>query len=100
MRTQEDRIRQLHIRAAEIQRQDDRRKTAGLGGFCIGTFAILIVSLVSLNNELQNAIDIDLQGSSLLSESAGGYVLVAVLAFFAGVIITAVCYKLRKKREK
>jgi hypothetical protein len=97
MRTQEERIRQLHIRAAELQRQAEKRKTAGWGGFCTCLFAMLLVCMVRMNDEFQNAVDIDLQGSSLLSESAGGYVLAAVLAFFAGVIITTVIYQRRRK---
>ena len=36
-------------------------------------------------------------GSSLLGESAGGYVLAAVIAFFAGVILTAVIFRYRRR---
>ncbi len=97
MRTQDERIRQLHIRVAEMQRKDDKRKIIGLGSLCIGIFVMLIVGLVRLNNDLQNAVDVDVQGSSLLGESAGGNILAAVLAFFAGVIITAVIYRRRRK---
>ena len=38
-----------------------------------------------------------MNGSSLLGESAGGYILAAVIAFFAGVIITVVCYRKHHK---
>lgn len=36
-------------------------------------------------------------GASLLSDGAGGYVLTAVLAFMAGVILTAVLLRRKKK---
>ena len=97
MRTQEERIRQLHIRAAEMQRRAERRKITGLGSFCIGVLALLLVCMAQVNSSLQNAMNVDIQGSSLLDESAGGYVLAAVLAFFAGVIITAMIYQRRRK---
>ena len=38
-------------------------------------------------------------GSSLLGEDTGGYVLAAVIAFIAGVIITAIIYKNRDKGQ-
>lgn len=100
MRTQDERVRQLHIRAAEMQKLADQRKTTGLASLCMGILAILILSLVRLNHELQNAVDVDLQGSSLLSESAGGYILTAVLAFFAGVIVTVLLFRYRNKSNK
>ena len=36
-------------------------------------------------------------GAMLLREDAGGYVLVAVVSFAAAVVITALCFHLRKK---
>lgn len=38
-----------------------------------------------------------LYGATLLSEEAGGYVLVGVLAFAAGVVLTLLCIRQRKK---
>ena len=46
---------------------------------------------------MHSQMETDMQGSSLLSESAGGYVLAAVLAFFAGVIITVLIVRKRNK---
>ena len=39
-------------------------------------------------------------GSILLGEGAGGYVLAGVLAFMAGVIITVLCIRWRRKQNK
>ena len=36
-------------------------------------------------------------GAMLLREDAGGYVLVAVISFAAAVVITALCFRLRKR---
>ena len=38
-------------------------------------------------------------GTILLGGGAGGYVLAAVLAFMAGVIVTVVCIRAQKKRK-
>ena len=45
----------------------------------------------------ESAVEGQFTGASMLSESAGGYVLIAVIAFFAGVIITAVLLRSRRK---
>ena len=39
-------------------------------------------------------------GAMLLREDAGGYVLVAVVSFAAAVIITALCFQLRKRENQ
>jgi hypothetical protein len=39
-------------------------------------------------------------GSALLYSSAGGYVLAGVLAFTAGVAVTVICIRSRKKQDK
>ena len=36
----------------------------------------------------------------LLREDAGGYVLVAVVSFAAAVVITALCFQLRKRENQ
>lgn len=36
----------------------------------------------------------------LLREDAGGYVLVAVVSFAAAVVITALCFRLRKRENQ
>ena len=38
-----------------------------------------------------------MNGATLLSESAGGYVFVAVVSFFAAVCLTLLCIKIREK---
>ena len=99
MRTQEERIRQLHIRAYELQRQVDGKKTAGLGGLCTGLFALLVTCMIHVNDVYQNTAHTGLQGSSLLSESAGGYVLTAVIFFMLGVIISVTLIRYRRRKQ-
>ena len=39
-------------------------------------------------------------GTMLLREDAGGYVLVAVVSFAAAAVITALCFRLRKRENQ
>lgn len=97
MRTQEERLSMLHKRAGEIRRQRDRRQLMGWGGISACLSFLLVVCVLSAEKMFHNAANTELSGSSLLGESAGGYVLAAVIAFFAGVIITALIFRYRKR---
>ena len=100
MRTEEERRERLRQRAAVLQRQRNRRQLAGFGSASAFLMVLLMASLVQmgvLSNGFHSVTDGGLAGSSLLGESAGGYVLAAVIAFFAGVIVTALCLKYRKR---
>ena len=97
MRTTEERIEKLHRRAEQLERQRNRRQLMGLGGLSAG-LAVLLLAVMIRMDVLTNSIDGSrYTGSSLLSESAGGYVLAAVFAFFIGVILTAVIFRYRKR---
>lgn len=97
MRTAEEQLRRMHMRAAEIKRQEDRSRLRALGSLS----GVLLVCLIAVLQQLQSLhheiLTGQSTGSSLLDESAGGYVLAAVIAFLAGVIITAVIYKHRNR---
>ena len=94
MRTDEERIAILHKRAEKLEAQ----KKMCLWGSASGALLILLLAvIVKIDVPLQSILDGSMAGSSLLGESAGGYVLVAVVAFFAGVVITTV---LRRRQER
>ena len=93
MRTDEERIAILHKRAEKLEAQ----KKMCLGGSASGALLILLLAvIVKIDVPLQSILDGSMAGSSLLGESAGGYVLVAVVSFAAAVCITVYC--LRKRR--
>ena len=97
MRTPEKRISELHKRAGRLQRKKDRRQIAGLGSVSAFFAVLLAATLVQTDGLSQSASEGQFTGSSLLSEATGGYILAAVLAFFAGVIITAAIFRYRRK---
>ena len=97
MRTIVERIEQMHRLAGELGRRRERRQLAGLASLSVlltGLLLIVMAQACAVPHAIAGA---QFAGSSLLGESAGGYVLAAVLAFFAGVIITALIYRFRRK---
>ena len=99
MRTEEERIRELHKRAGELRKKREVRRLAGLGSVSAFLVCLLAVSLSRADGLSESIGGSSFAGSSLLSNSAGGYVLAAVMAFFAGVIITAFIFRHRKRQK-
>lgn len=100
MRNIDERLIRMHQRASEIKRQEDMSRLKVLGSLSGGLLVCLVVVLQQLQN-LHHGVMIDQStGSSLLDDSVGGYVLAAIISFFAGVIITVVIYKYRSWNEK
>ena len=98
MRTSEDRIEQLHRRADAMQKQRTKRQLAGFGSASV-FFAVMLTAMIVRADDLSHSItDSQFAGSSMLGESAGGFVLAAVTAFFLGVIVAAVIFRYRRRR--
>ena len=99
MRTHEERIAHLHRRAAELEKVRARSgvRRAGVLSF---TLMVLLTTALGWFSGMTILINGDqLQGSSLLGEDAGGYVLTAVISFATAVVITVILMR-RKRRKK
>ena len=88
MRTHEERRMLLHQRAEQLNRRRTKRAMAAFSSVSGILLVVLTSVIASWNGIGTGMIAGALTGSSLVSESAGGYVLAAVLAFVAGVIVT------------
>ena len=99
MRDTEERLTKMHRRAAEIKRKEDRSRLRVLGSLSGGLVACLVIAVHQFGSMHHEMLTGQSTGSSLLDASAGGYVLAAVGAFIAGVIITTVIYKNRNKNQ-
>ena len=98
MKSQQERLEQLHTRAAELKEQKERRTVNALKAVAVMLF-VCLAGVMSVFSGLQNAARPEnYTGSSLLDSNVGGYVLVAVMAFAAAVVITVICMK-RKDRK-
>lgn len=103
MKNNSERLTLLYQRVGELRRRRD--KTAlilqGSGSAVLMTVLVAMVRMYSGNAETISLFT----GSSLLDENTGGYVLVALIAFMAGTLLTAYLIKHRKppgtaKQEK
>lgn len=97
MRTAEERLALLHRRAAALRRKRDRRALRSWGAATAGLLAALIGLTVLLDPVAHGLGQSGSTGATLLSEGAGGYVLVGVIAFMAGVALTAALIRRGKK---
>lgn len=86
-------IRRVRQRAAELQRERDRRSLHLSGGISVLLCMILFAAAGQLDLHAVVSPSGSFAGSSLLSESAGGYVLVGAAAFMSGVILTVIIRK-------
>ncbi|MBP5652822.1 MAG: hypothetical protein J6X17_05320 [Lachnospiraceae bacterium] len=100
MRNKTDRLAAMHERADKLRKKRDAFAVKALGT----ASAILLVALIGTLAVLQDvghSISADsFYGTSMLGENTGGYILVAIVTFMAGVLITVLCIKLKRYREQ
>lgn len=80
MRSNEERIRLLHERAKQMQKEHDRRVLLISGGISFVLLIALIAMIVLLRLLPTGDTDGFFAGASLLSDSAGGYVIVGAIS--------------------
>ena len=90
------RVALVKQRVRENTRRRQRREVISLSAACILLCAALMQTAGTVIAPGQTAAW-GVFGAMLLREDAGGYVLVAVVSFAAAVVITALCFHLRKK---
>ena len=90
------RVALVKQRVRENTRRRQRRGIYGLSAMCMLLFAVLTQAAGTVVGPGQPEAW-GVFGAMLLREDAGGYVLVAVVSFAAAVVITALCFHLRKK---
>ena len=99
MRTPEERVLALHARMDALLRARERRKTSFLGaGSALLTLCLLGALPAQAECNAGGTAGL-YSGAVMLFENAGGYVLVAVLAFMAGVVITVALLRRRFKEQ-
>ena len=100
MRTAEERITEMHRRAKAAERRTVRRQMEALGALSFVLAAFVVTALLQLNGAPLIVPEDHFAGASMLSQSTGGYVLAAVLAFFIGVVITLMVARRHTQREE
>ena len=97
--TAEERVSSLHKRMDTMRKVQERRKTGAAGALSIGFASCLLFLLLAEGTAHSSGAGM-YSGSALLFEGAGGYVLVAVIAFTAAVITTVLCMRYKKKSKE
>ena len=93
------RITLVKQRVRENTRRRQRRGIYGLSAMCMLLFAVLMQAVGTVAGPGQPEAW-GVFGAMLLREDAGGYVLVGVVCFAAAVVITALCFQLRKRENQ
>ena len=93
------RVTLVKQRVRENTRRRQRRGIYGLSAICMLLFAALMQAAGTVVGPGQTAAW-GVFGAMLLREDAGGYVLVAVVSFAAAVVITVLCFRLRKRENQ
>ena len=93
------RVALVKQRVRENARQRQRREAISLSAACMLLFAVLMQAAGTVVEPGQPEAW-GVFGAMLLREDAGGYVLVGVVCFAAAVVITALCFRLRKRENQ
>ena len=93
------RVALVKQRVRENNRRRQRRGIYVLSAACMLLFAVLTQAANTVIGQGQTAVW-GVFGAMLLREDAGGYVLVGVVCFAAAVVITALCFRLRKRENQ
>ena len=98
--TTEERVKSLHARMDALKRRREKRKT-GLTGAACAVLTLCLVWLIFDGGAAHAGGPAGLySGATMLLENAGGYVLAAVAAFTAGVVITVLLIKKTRKKDQ
>ena len=93
------RVALVKQRVRENTRRRQRREVISLSAACILLCAALMQTAGTVVGPGQPEAW-GVFGAMLLREDAGGYVLVAVVSFAAAVVITVLCFRLRKRENQ
>ena len=93
------RVALVKQRVRENTRRKRQRGIYGLSAACMLLFAVLMQAAGTVVRPGQPEAW-GVFGAMLLRQDAGGYVLVAVVSFAAAVVITVLCFRLRKRENQ
>jgi len=103
MREIEEQMQEIGRRAGQIRRKRARRRLvaaqAGVMAFCL--FAIVGASYGMSKLSVHDVMAVsDGYGSAIAFRSSAPYILIGVLAFVLGILVTVLCVRLQKGHEE
>ena len=104
MRTSEERIGELHRRMETMERKRTRRRdlsfSAAAFAVCLALALTLALAVASTPIQAQDDGTGKAAASIFADHGALGYVVVAMVAFCLGAVVTVFCYRLKKKNKQ
>lgn len=93
-------MRLIQIRSREIIYRKKRRNIYYLATLAAAVFIAFVVTIYSLTGFGQASVGSSAYGAYMLSEEAGGYIVIGVICFVLAVILTLICVKYADKAKK
>lgn len=106
MRTNEERIRLIHERTAEIRKEQKNRRRQLRTAVCMAACLLLVVGIGILmpgfiHGAAAGTVSHTAGTASLVaSHAALGYILMGLLSFLLGVSVTILLYRLRRHNDR
>lgn len=94
-----ERVRRVKIRIRERQRMREKLLLGSLFSLCMLLSFSLVAVAAAIRSSGMGTVP-GLYGAMLMFGDAGGYVVAGVIAFMAGVLVTVLCIRYRKKTEQ
>jgi len=98
MTDREARLNEIFRRAEAVRRKRDERVARALGG-ATGALALALIVMIGGLSGRGAEIHGTALGAFLLGPEAGGYVLVALIAFALGIVLALLAQKHRQTKE-
>ncbi|MBQ3291639.1 MAG: hypothetical protein IJH43_04605 [Mogibacterium sp.] len=104
MLTGQERIEAMHRKAAEIETRQRMVRANVIGAVSAVASLVLIIAL-SINmpllmNGVSGGEESEYSGSILADSPVLGFVVIGIIAFILGALVTVLCYRLRKYNEE
>ncbi|HJA30970.1 MAG TPA: DUF4179 domain-containing protein [Candidatus Eisenbergiella pullicola] len=106
MRSHEERVAAVRQRMAQIERQKRQRGNCLLAlssvAACLAVIVDVSFAMPGISGKLVagNYAEYETAASIFGGSAAAGYIIIGLLAFFLGVCVTVLCFKLKAFRKK
>ena len=104
MRSNEEMIKAVHEREAEMRRARRKRQNLWMGGgvavCALVLIALLVVYMPTIYERLSPERPVTMQASALADSGVLGYAVIGIVAFLLGIAVTVFCVLLRSRRDE
>ena len=104
MRTSEERISELHRRMTAMEKNRNRNRyliiTAAVSAACLAVTVMMAVVIAQLPVQATSPGIGGASASSFVDHTVLGYIVVALIAFCLGALVTVFCFRMKKHAEE